>query len=71
MAGHMINGKWIQLGLEKPLVSGLIKLLSHVSHISNTIKKTSFPSTKLGIYANFDELEYAPNLIAISTKKVG
>ena len=67
----MINGKWIQLGLEKPLVSGLIKLLSHVSHISNTIKKTSFPSTKLGIYANFDEVEYAPNLIAISTKKVG
>lgn len=67
----MINGKWIQLGLEKPLVSGLIKMLSHVSHISNTLIKTLFPSTKVGIYANFDELEYAPNLIAISTKKVG
>lgn len=71
MASRMINGKWIQPGLEKPLVNGLIKLLSHASHISNTIKKTSFPSTKLGIYANFDDLEYAPNLIAISTKKVG
>ena len=67
----MISGKWIQTGFEKPLVSGLIKLLSHVSHISNKSKKIDFPSTKLGIYANFDELEYAPNLIAISTKKVG